>query len=37
MKMYDVVVIGGGPSGATAANDLVKAGFSVALIDRRVA
>jgi len=34
MKMYDVVVIGGGPSGATAANDLVKAGFSVALIDK---
>jgi geranylgeranyl diphosphate/geranylgeranyl-bacteriochlorophyllide a reductase len=34
MKMYDVVVIGGGPSGATAANDLVKAGMSVALIDK---
>jgi len=34
MKMYDVVVIGGGPSGATAANDLALKGFSVALIDK---
>ncbi len=34
MKMYDVVVIGGGPSGATAANDLAKQGFSVALMDK---
>lgn len=34
MKTYDVVVIGGGPSGATAANDLAKQGFSVALIDK---
>jgi geranylgeranyl reductase len=34
MKMYDVVVIGGGPSGATAANDLVRQGLSVALLDK---
>ena len=34
MKMYDVVVIGGGPSGATAANDLAKQGLSVALMDK---
>ena len=34
MKMYDVVVIGGGPSGATAANDLATRGFSVALMDK---
>jgi len=34
MKMYDVVVIGGGPSGATAANDLARQGLSVALIDK---
>ena len=34
MTMYDVVVIGGGPSGATAANDLVSQGFSVALMDK---
>ncbi|MES3033620.1 MAG: geranylgeranyl diphosphate reductase [Gemmatimonadota bacterium] len=34
MKMYDVVVIGGGPSGATAANDLAMQGFSVALMDK---
>lgn len=31
---FDVAVIGGGPSGATAANDLVQAGHSVLLIDR---
>ena len=34
MKMYDVVVVGGGPSGATAANDLALKGYSVALIDK---
>lgn len=34
MTMYDVVVVGGGPSGATAANDLVAQGFSVALMDK---
>lgn len=32
--MYDVFVVGGGPSGATAAEDLVRAGFTVALLDR---
>ncbi|MEO1328409.1 MAG: geranylgeranyl diphosphate reductase [Pseudomonadota bacterium] len=32
--IYDVVVIGGGPSGATAAERLAKAGRSVLLIDR---
>ena len=31
---YDVVVVGGGPSGATAAHDLATAGRSVAFIDR---
>jgi geranylgeranyl reductase len=32
--MYDVVVVGGGPSGATAAEDLVRKGRKVALLDR---
>ena len=32
--MYDVVVIGGGPSGATAAEDLARSGHTVALLDR---
>ena len=32
--MFDVVVIGGGPSGATAAQDLALSGHSVAMIDR---
>jgi len=31
---YDVVVVGGGPSGATAAEDLVRSGHSVAMLDR---
>ena len=34
MTMYDAVVVGGGPSGSTAANDLVAQGFSVALMDK---
>ena len=32
--MYDVVVVGGGPCGATAAHDLVQSGHKVALLDR---
>jgi geranylgeranyl reductase len=32
--IYDLVVVGGGPSGATAANDAAKAGLSVVLLDR---
>ena len=31
---YDVIVIGGGPCGATAANDLARAGCDVAFLDR---
>lgn len=33
-QTFDVVVVGGGPAGATAANDLAREGHSVALIDR---
>jgi geranylgeranyl diphosphate/geranylgeranyl-bacteriochlorophyllide a reductase len=32
--IYDVVVVGGGPCGATAAEDLARAGKSVAMLDR---
>ncbi|MGY6636776.1 MAG: geranylgeranyl diphosphate reductase [Erythrobacter sp.] len=32
--IYDVVIIGGGPSGSTAANDLALAGHSVLLMER---
>lgn len=33
-ETFDVVVIGGGPSGATAATDLARAGYRVCLLDR---
>ena len=32
--MFDVVVVGGGPSGATAAEDVARSGRSVAFIDK---
>lgn len=32
--MYDAFVVGGGPSGATAAEDLARAGLRVAMLDR---
>jgi len=32
---FDVAVIGGGPSGATAAHELAQAGYSVLLLDRQ--
>ncbi len=34
VETFDVVVVGGGPSGATAATDLAKCGRSVLLLDR---
>ena len=32
--MFDAVVIGGGPAGATAAEDLARSGHRVAMLDR---
>ena len=33
-EYFDVVVIGGGPAGATTANELVKSGLRVLLLDK---
>jgi geranylgeranyl reductase len=33
-RTYDVIVVGGGPAGATVAHDLVRQGHSVLLLDR---
>ena len=33
-EIFDVVVVGGGPAGATAAHELSKRGYSVLLLDR---
>ncbi len=33
-KTFDIVVIGGGPAGATAAHDLARRGYDVLLLDR---
>ena len=35
MSSYDVVIVGGGPSGAAAAYDLAEAGFRVVILDKK--
>ncbi|MFK8051667.1 MAG: geranylgeranyl diphosphate reductase [Woeseiaceae bacterium] len=35
MQTFDVIVVGGGPTGATAAHELAKSGQNVLLLDRR--
>jgi len=35
MKIYDVIIVGGGPSGCAAGYDLVNAGLSVLILDRK--
>ncbi len=35
MKNYDVIIVGGGPSGCAAGYDLVNAGLSVLILDRK--
>ncbi|MEM7289525.1 MAG: FAD-dependent oxidoreductase, partial [Pseudomonadota bacterium] len=34
MERYDVIVVGGGPSGSVAADDLAKQGMKVMLLDK---
>ena len=36
-ETFDAIVVGGGPSGATAADDLARAGRKVLLLDRAAA
>ena len=34
IEQFDVVIVGGGPAGATAAHDLARRGRNVLLLDR---